>query len=148
MRTKILLLAIALLTICPNASRADELRNQFRAVASTEATEVHPDAVFEVTVAKENITGTVQTIRIPDCGWDRVWRTSNRHATWDEWDCGYNDWVTVEIQPHESYVFPKPLKMYVAGSVKTPRVDFKLGFKMSTFGKTLWSAPLSVAVTP
>jgi hypothetical protein len=131
-------------------SRADDSRHSvaLRAVATTDSTEVHPDSVFEVTVSLQNLTNSVQTIKIPDCGWDRVWRSSNRHVTWDEWDCDENNEISVQIAPHGSYVFPKALRMFVDEAAKPARIDFRMGFKTTAFGKTLWSGPITIEVTP
>jgi hypothetical protein len=90
----------------------------------------------------------VQTIKIPDCGWDRVWRSSNHRVTWDFWDCDYSDQISIDIAPHDSYTFPKPLKMFVVSADKKARIDFKMGFKTQTFGKTFWSSPITLNVTP
>jgi len=150
MRLKSLrILAACLLTGLP-ASRADDSRHPapLRAVATTDSTEVHPDSVFEVTLSLENPTGAVKTIKIPNCGWDRVWRSSNRQVTWDFWDCDDTGDITIEIPPHGSYIFPKPLKMFVDAEVKKSRMAFRMGFKTRAFGKTLWSAPITVDVIP
>jgi hypothetical protein len=137
-----LLIAIS---VCRADDRAD---TALRAVATADSTEVHPDNVFDVTVSLENLTGVAQKITIPDPAWDRVWRSSNRHVTWDFWDSDYNDQVTIEIPPHQSYVFPKPLKMFVDEASKKSRMDFRMGFKTRTFGKTLWSSPITLNVIP
>jgi len=119
-----------------------------KVVATADTDEVHPDSAFDVTLTLENPTNTVESIRIPDCGWDKVWRSSNRHVTWDAWDCDGDDQVTVEIQPHDSYVFLKPLRMFVDGISKETKLDFKMGFKTSAFGKVLWSDSIKLNVTP
>jgi hypothetical protein len=56
--------------------------------------------------------------------------------------------MTIEIAPHGSYVFPKPLKMFIDVTGKKGRMEFRMGFKTKAFGKTLWSAPISVELTP
>jgi len=148
MRSRVLILAACFFAgaiFC----RADDSRHvELKAVASTDSTEIHPDSVFEVTVSLMNPTNVVQHVRIPDCGWDRVWRSNNRHVTWDFWDCDYNDVISVDIDPGDSYVFPKPLRMYVTGGTKESHIEFKMGFKESTFGKTLWSDPVGIDVIP
>lgn len=130
--------------------RADDSRHPaaLRAIATADSTEVHPDNVFEVTLALENLTNTVQKIKVPNCGWDRLWKSSNHRVTWDFWDCDDNSEVTVEILPRQTYTFPKPLKMFVDGDVKKSRQTFRMGFKTAAFGKTLWSSPISLDVTP
>jgi hypothetical protein len=136
---------LAAITICRAGDRNPE---PLRAVATTDSTEVHPDDVFDVTLSLENLTNAVQKITIPDPAWDRVWRSSNRHVTWDFWDSDFNDQLTIEIPPHGSYVFPKPLKMFVDIPGKKSRMEFRMGFKTKAFGKTLWSTPISIDVTP
>ena len=111
-------LAALLLLAAPAVSRADDKAPVLRAIATADETEVHPDSVFDVTLSLENETDTVQTIHIPDPAWDKVWRSSNRHVTWDFWDTDDNNTIAVEIEPHGSYTFPKPLKMYVDGNVR------------------------------
>jgi hypothetical protein len=130
--------------------RADDSRHPapLQAIAATDSTEVHPDSVFEVTLSLQNLTGALQTIKIPDCAWDRVWKSSNRHVTWDFWDCDDNDEISIDIPPHQTYLFPKPLKMFVDPSVRKSHMDFRMGFKTKAFGKTLWSSPISLDVTP
>lgn len=146
MRSLILLAAcfLACLAVC----RADDSRNALRAIATTDSSEVHPDDVFEVTLSLENLTSTVQRIKIPECGWDRVWKSSNRRVTWDAWDCDEDRDITVEIPPGQTYVFPKTLKMFVDSSVKQSRIDFRMGFRTVAFGRTLWSTPITLDVTP
>ena len=132
-------------------SLADDSRRPptpLRAIATTDSTEVHPENVFEVTLALENPSDVAQKIKIPACGWDRVWRSGNRRVTWDFWDCDADDEITIEIRPHERYVFPKQLKMFVDSSVKKSRVAFRMGFKTATFSKTLWSDPITLEVIP
>jgi hypothetical protein len=130
-------------------SRADDKGAVLRAVATTDYTEVHPDGVFDVTLSLENPTDVVQKITIPDPGWDRVWKSSNHHVTWDFWDSDFNDKVTIEIQPHGTYVFPKPLKMFIDQAGKKTRMEFRMGYKTGgAFSKTLWSNPITLDVTP
>ena len=73
-----------------------------RATASADTSEVHTDSVFEVTLTLENLTDSAQKIKIPDRGWDRVWKSSNRHVTWDPWDCEEDRDITIEIPPHQT----------------------------------------------
>jgi hypothetical protein len=142
----LILLAICLLAGCQAVSPGQQPA-ALQAVATTDSTEVHPDNVFDVNLSLVNLTGETQTIKIPDCGWDAIWRSSNGHVTWDFWDCDYNDDVSIEIAPHDTYVFPKPLKMYVE-SADRPTVKFSMGFKDRAINKTLWSSPISLDVTP
>jgi hypothetical protein len=141
-----------LLVVCllPFLARADDFRQStaLLVTATTDATEVHPDSIFEVTLTLENPTDTVQRIRIPEHAWDHVWKSSNSRVTWDTWDFDQDGRVTIEIQPHAKYVFPKPLRMFVQESVKASRLGFRMGFKTTTFGKTLWSAPITIEVIP
>ena len=44
--------------------------------------------------------------------------------------------------------FPKPLRMFVESSVKQSRIDFRMGFKTVAFGRTIWSNPITLDVTP
>lgn len=136
----------ALLIALPVLSRADA--PALRAIATADYTDVHPENVFEVTVSLENLTGTVQRVKMPECGWDRLWKSSNRHITWDAWDCDQDTEITVEIPPHQTYEFPKTIRMFVDEAEKQSRLDFRLGFKAATFGKVLWSAPITLTVTP
>ncbi len=119
-----------------------------RAIAMTDSTEVHPDDVFDVNLSLQNLTNTVQSIKISESGWDRNWKSSNHHVTWDAWDSDENDMTTVEIPPHGTYVFPKALRMFVDEAVKPSRIDFRMGFKTTGFGKILWSSPITLDVTP
>jgi len=135
---------LAALAVC----QADDRPATLRAIATTETTEVHPDSVFDLTLSLENLTDAVQEVIIPDPGWDRVWKSNNRHITWDFWDSDFNDQITIQIPPHESYVFPRPLKMFVDGAGKKTRMDFRMGFKTKTFSKTLWSSTISLTVIP
>ena len=109
---------------------------------------MHPDSVFEVTLALENPTDFVQRIRIPERGWDRVWKSSNHRVTWDPWDCEDDRDITIEIPPHQSYVFPKPLRMFVESSVRKSKIGFRMGFRTVMFGRTLWSSPITLDVIP
>ncbi|HEX4085533.1 MAG TPA: hypothetical protein VHY22_11515 [Chthoniobacteraceae bacterium] len=150
MRLKSILFAafatFAAITLCHAGSPQRPLN--LKATAATDTDEVHPDSVFDVTLTLENPTAYVQSIRIPDCGWDRTWRSSNRHATWDPWDCDSNDQVTIQIQPHRSYVFPKPIRMFINGIDKERKLEFKMGFRPAAFGKIIWSNPIALDVTP
>jgi hypothetical protein len=119
-----------------------------RAIATTDVTEVHPDDVFDVTLSLQNLSGVTQKIRIPDSAWDRCWKSSNGRVTWDAWNADSDSQVTVEILPHQTYVFPIPLKMYVAEDYKASQVSFKMGFKTGGFGKAAWSAPITLDVNP
>jgi hypothetical protein len=116
-------------------------------IATADSTDVHPDGLFDVTLSLENMTGSVQRIKVPYCGWDRLWKSSNRRVEWDAFDCGDDTVSTIEIPPHGTYVFPKPIGMYVDESVTLPRIDFRMGYRTGSFGKTLWSAPISLNVT-
>ena len=127
-------------------TRADTI--PFRAIAETDSTEVHPDSVFDVTLSLQNLTNSEETLKIPDCGWDRLWKSSNRHVTWDAWDCDETTDITVTIAPHDTYVFPKTLRMFVDEAVKASKIDFRMGFKTKAFGKTIWSSPITLDVTP
>ena len=147
MRFSILALCLlAPLALC----RAEDSRHPvaLRAIAETDSSEVHPDSIFEVTLTLENPTDSVQKIKIPERGWDRVWRSSNRRVTWDPWSTDYDNQITVEIPPHGKYTFPRPLRMFVDESVKRSRIDFRMGLKMTAFGKTFWSAPITLEVYP
>ena len=141
-------LAACFLAAFPLARADDSRHASLRAIASTDTSEVHPDNVFDVTLTLENLTGTVQTIKIPERAWDRIWKSSNRRVSWDAWDSDEDHDVTIEIPPHESYVFPKPLRMFVESSVKQSRIDFRMGFKTVAFGRTIWSNPITLDVTP
>jgi len=138
--------------LAPLASlRADDSSHAgaLHAVATTDSTEVHPDSVFEVTLALENVSDTTQTIVIPECGWDRTWKSSDRRVTWDFWDCDNNAKITIQIPAHESYTFSTPLKMFVTpSSSKEARIVFRMGFKTAAFGKVLWSGPMTIDVIP
>lgn len=118
-----------------------------RAIATTEETDVHPDAVFDVTVRLQNLTDSVQIVKIPDPDWDRVWKSSNRRVTWDAWESDESTEITIQIAPHQTYTFSKPIKMFVDESVKPGRIEFRMGFRTGAFGKTLWSAPIILDVT-
>ena len=148
MRSVVLLATLLLIPL--SFCRAGDSRHPvtLRTIATADSAEVHPESVFEVTLTLENVGDTVQQIKIPEAGWDRVWRSSNRHVTWDYWDCGADNDVTIEIPPHRSYVFPKPLKMFVEGSVRQSHITFRMGFKTAAFGKTLWSVPVALEVIP
>ena len=150
MRVRSLLVLAACLLAGPVVSRAGDSRDAgaLRAVAATDTTEVHPESVFEVTLSLENPTNTAQKIKIPDCGWDHVWTSSNRHVTWDFSDCDSNSEITIEIPPRGSYIFPKPLRMFVDGEDKKSRMVFRMGFKTAASRKTLWSRPITIDVTP
>ena len=121
---------------------------QLVAIAVPDATEEHPEAVFDVTLSLTNPTNSVEKFKIPDRAWDRMWKSSNRKVTWDAWNSDDSNEITVEIAPHDTYVCPDALKMYVDESVKAPRVDFRMGFRTSSLGKTFWSAPITLDVTP
>ncbi len=150
MRARSLPIMAACLLAGLAVSRGDDSRHStpLQAVATTDATEVHPDSVFEVTLSIENHTDSAQSIKIPYAGWDRMWKSSNHHVTWDEWDSDENDETTVQIPPHKSYIFPKALRMFVDDATKPGRLDFRMGFKTKAFGKTLWSSPITLDVTP
>ena len=121
---------------------------QLEAIATTDSEEVHPDSVFEVTLSLKNPTGTTETLMIPDCGWDRLWKSSDHRVTWDYWDCDESSDITITIPAHQSYVFPMPLKMFVNPSDKRTKIDFRMGFKTKAIGKALWSAPITLDVAP
>jgi hypothetical protein len=131
-------------------ARADDSRRAvtLQAEAVTDSEEVHPDSVFEVTVSLKNVGDSPQEVKIPECAWDRVWRSSNRHVTWDFWDCDDDNEITVTVPPHGSYEFPKPLRMFVDESAKAGKVDFRMGFKTKAFGKTIWASPITLDVVP
>ena len=38
--------------------------------------------------------------------------------------------------------------MFVDEAVKPARIDFRMGFKNTAFGKTLWSSPIALNLTP
>jgi len=139
---------LLLATIMPSRAVDSSRGAIFRVIATADSTEVHPEALFDVTLSLQNLTGTVQRIQVPYCGWDRLWRSSNRRVEWDAFDCGDDTVSTVEIPPHGTYVFPKALGMYVDESFSGPSIDFRMGFKTSMLGKTLWSQPISVEVVP
>jgi len=139
-----LLLATATLSHAVDSGRGQV----FRVTATVDSTDVHPDALFDVTLSLENMTGTVQRIKVPYCGWDRLWKSSNRRVEWDAFECDEDTVSTVEIPPHGTYVFPKALSMYVDESVTLPRIDFRMGYRTGAFGKTLWSAPINLDVIP
>jgi hypothetical protein len=120
----------------------------FQVIATADSTDVHPEALFDVTLSLKNLTASVQRIKVPYCGWDRLWKSSNHRVEWDAFDCDQDTSSTVEIPPHETYVFPKALGMYVDDSVTLPRIDFKMGYRPAAFGKTLWSAPITLNVIP
>ena len=145
MRISSLLSLVAVLLTAPAISRADA--PDLKVTATADYTEVHPESTFDVTLSLENLTNTVEKIKVPDGAWDRLWRSSTRLVTWDALDDGGgNTSSVVEIAPHETYTFPDPLKMYVADSVKAPHIDFRVGFKTTAFGKTVWSAPITLDV--
>ena len=150
MLPKSLVILLACLVAGIPASRADDSRQSglLRAVATADSSEVHPDNVFEVIVSLQNPANTVQRIKIPEAAWDRVWKSSNRHVTWDFWESDDDKDVTIEIPPGQSYTFPKPLRMFVDSSVRKSRFTFRMGFKTVAFGKTLWSDPITLDVTP
>jgi hypothetical protein len=129
-------------------SRADDRSPALRAIATSDVTEVHPDGVFEVTLSLENLTNSVQRIRVPDTGWDRVWKSNNRRVSWDAWESDDNAETTIEIPPHETYVFPKTLKMFVDENYTQARIEFRMGFKATggPFGKMVWSSPITLDV--
>jgi hypothetical protein len=143
----LLLLAVCLVAV---VTRADDSGRSaaMKAIATSDVTEVHPDAVFEVTLSLQNMTDTTLKIRIPESGWDRVWKSSNHRVSWDALDSDDRSEITIEIAPHDTYVFPKTLKMFVDESFKQSRIDFKMGFKPAAFGKVVWSDPISLDVTP
>jgi hypothetical protein len=145
---RILIFAACLLATLA-VSRADDSGHgdPLRAIATADSTEVHPDSIFEVTLSLQNLTNTVQKIKVPDCAWDRLWKSNNRRVTWDSWECEDKSESTVEISPGETYVFPNTLKMFVNESVKQSRVDFRMGFKTAAF-KIVWSAPITLDVIP
>jgi len=147
MKTRAFLLLLVIVFAGVSASRAGAPPT-LRAIATTDVTEVHPDDVFEVTLSLQNLTGVTQKIRIPDCGWDRCWKSSNSRVTWDFWDCDSTNEITIEIPPHQTYVFDKPLKMFVDEGFKQSRVNFKMGFKTGGFSKVTWSTPISLDVIP
>ena len=138
------LLATAALSRAVDSGRGPVLE----VIATADSTEVHPEALFDVTLALKNLTGAVQRIQVPYCGWDRLFRSSNRRVEWDAFDCGDDTVSTVEIPPHGTYVFPKTLGMYVDEEFSGPRIDFRMGYKTTVFGKTLWSAPITLDVIP
>lgn len=138
-------LAALLFLASPSLTRAGD-GPALQAIATTDATDVHPDALFDVTLSLKNMTGSVQRIKVPYCGWDRLWKSSNRRAEWDAFDCDQDTSSTIEIPPHGTYVFPKALGMYVDESVTLPSINFRMGYKAAAFGKTLWSAPISINV--
>jgi hypothetical protein len=142
-----LLIAAVLLLAAATLSHADT--PVFRVIATADNTDVHPDGVFEVTLSLVNITNSVQKLAIPENAWDRLWRSSTRLVEWDALD-NYGDTInTVSIPPHETYQFPRSLKMYVADSVTNQsRIAFRMGLKITTFGKTTWSPPITLEVTP
>ena len=119
-----------------------------QAVAKADWTEVHPHDLIAVTLSLENPTGNPETMKIPECGWDRVWRSSNRHVTWDSWDCDEDNEITITVPPHGAYDFPEPLKIFVDDAAKPGRVDFRMGFKTKGSSKLAWSAPITLDVTP
>jgi hypothetical protein len=127
-------------------ARADGL--PLKAIATADSTEVHPDSVFEVTLSLQNLTGAAQTIKIPEANWDRDWRSSNPLVSWDAWNSDEEGDITIEIPPHGAYVFPLALKMFVDDSVKKSRIDFRMGFRTTKFGKTVWSSPITLDVIP
>ena len=147
MRLKFLLLAFCLLATVA-LSRAGGQAVLLRAIATTDVTEVHPDDVFDVTLSLENPTNATQILKLPVANWDRIWKSSNRHVTWDAMNSGEGEETTVEIAPHSTYEFPDVLKMYVDPDFKGTRVDFRMGFRTTIFGKIVWSAPISLTVTP
>jgi hypothetical protein len=117
-----------------------------RATASADSTEVHPDSVFEVTLSLQNLTGAVEKIKVPDAGWDHLWKSSNWRVSWDATDSEQGTDSVIEITPYQTYVFPNALKMYVDQSVTQAHVDFRMGFKTSVFGKTAWSNSITLDV--
>ena len=147
MKTRALLLLLAVLLASAAVSRAGD-PPALRAIATTDVTEVHPDDVFDVTLSLQNVSGVTEKIRIPDCGWDRCWKSSNSRVSWDYWDCDATYQITIEIPPHQTYEFSKPLKMFVDENFKQSRVSFKMGFKTGGFGKVTWSSPISLDVSP
>ncbi len=123
--------------------------NALRVTATPDSTEVHPDSVFEVTLSIENLTGVAQKLKMPERLWDHLWKSSNRLVTWDAWDDDEDKDITIEIAPHQTYVFPDTIKMFVDDDItKRTRVDFKMGFRPATFTRTFWSAPITLDVTP
>jgi hypothetical protein len=145
---RILIPAICLLAIC-SFSRADDSRHAaaLRVIATADSEEVHPDSIFEVSLSLENLSNTVLRIKVPETGWDRLWKSSNRRVSWDAWNSDGDTDTTVEIAPHQTFSFPQTLKMFVDESYTQPRVTFSMGFKTATF-KTLWSAPITLDVIP
>jgi hypothetical protein len=120
-----------------------------QAIAEAEYTEVHPQTVFEVTLTLRNITALPEKIKVPDCSWDRDWKSSDHRVTWDPWDCDEDSVETVEIPPHKTYVFPATLKMYVDASPdKESNITFRMGFRTTAFGERVWSNPITLDVIP
>jgi hypothetical protein len=146
-RIRTLIVVLCLLLAGTMISRAGEAP-ALRAIATTDVTEVHPDDVFDVTLSLQNLSGATQTIHIPDAGWDRCWKSSNGNVTWDFLDGSNASQTTVQIPPHQTYEFSMPLKMFVAEGYRQSRISFKMGFKTGGFGKAVWSAPISLDVTP
>jgi len=132
----------------PILSRADDRSPAVRIIATADYTEVHPDGVFDVTLSLKNLTNATLKIQVPEGDWDRLWRSSNRHVTWDAWTVDGDEETPVEIPPHQTYTFPKALEMYVDDTVKESHVEFKMGFKAKSFGKTLWSDSITLEVIP
>lgn len=125
---------------------AGESRLMLHALASADTTEVHPDGVFEVTLSLQNPTGMEEIIQVPECGWDKNWKSSNHLVLWDPVVCDEDHELTIKLPPHSTYVFPKTLDLYVDESVRKPRVTFSLGFRVKEFGKVFWSNPISLDV--
>ncbi len=147
MNIRTLILLLAVLFAGAAVSRAGN-PPALRAIATTDVTEVHPDDVFEVTLSLENTSAATATIRIPESAWDRCWKSSDGHVTWDFLDTDRSAQTTVQIAPHQTYEFPAPLKMFVAEGFKQSHISFKMGFKTGGLGKITWSAPISLDVTP
>ncbi len=147
MNVRSILLLLALLLSGVAIARAGD-PPALRAIATTDTDAVHPDDVFDVTLSLQNLSAATEKVRIPECGWDRCWKSSNSRVTWDLWNCDDTAEVTIEIPPHGTYEFPKPLKMFVDEDFKQSRVTFKMGFKTRGFGKIAWSAPISLDVSP
>ena len=150
MTPRLLLIVAACLLSVLAVSHADDRRDSagLQAIATTDSTEIHTDEVFEVTLSLQNLTNGVRTIKISGSNWDRNWKSSDHRVGWDAWDSDDNEAMTVEIPPHDTYVFPKTLRVYVNEGVKPGRINFRMGFRTATFGKTVWSSPIGIDVIP
>ena len=148
MKPRWLLLLLCSSLLLPHVSRAGDSAAALRPVVTADTTDVHPDDVFAVKLGLENLSSSQVTIRVPDTGWDRFWKSSNRNVTWDLWDGDSGAVESVEIPPHTTYVFPQPLKMFVDPDFKGSRIDFRMGFKTGAFRQIVWSAPISLNITP